>query len=964
MPISFGHVNIPEQGIILYINSVDYTRNYLNCEFKERDNEVKSFSIELLGITDTQRSIDLVEDVIVRLESQGVLIFKGIVERVDYQTGDTVIITGFGSGESYLKRQLADRTASSSVDSAINRPIYEDVSLQTIISEQMATVSGVTIDSVDNGAELGVGTYRGDYITVLEMIANPIANRSGKWWFTHGNLTPFNQNIFHASQFRGSASPVKVFRLSGTEQNAEATKHEQDLESFGNDVVALGQGDGANQFRSRNFHATTIRSFLAGAIAATGNVLSLEDTSAFTTSGVVWVGMEKVHYASKSGNDLTSATRGGSELAIYNFNDGVGTTVHDELKLYNGGGFGTASWSLTTSKFGGGSIGGTTDVFSYNGVRLPSTVLVSKSVGSIEVWIYATSVASVRRVFSANVSGTLDTFIDAGNGSITARVNSGGSTLTSTTVPSANTWYHVALTWDGSKHRLYVNGVEEASASSALGTGAITHVSVGNNSTFDFSNFWRGFIDSLVIHKVAKYSFDTSNEPIASYEAYAHSKGVEVYDSSYGLNNPQSGSKVSDFGQKQLVFQDKQIFNQDALDRLSQTIRNDRDDIVTRIELIPSDPYSTLRDVNVDDTITIVDADSELNSDFTVHSRIFRSDEGYEQVILECSNARLTLTEELKITKQIANIESKFMQGSTTLITVNETENAQSGTVEPGPVDVFFEVPQEAVKINQVKLSYRNEPPRMWSGRTISGVSAVASPANSFLTNSQTGRTLSGVSTFGDLINYPALANAGIYAVTANVALTRTVGTGSMALRFRFENTTDGTFYPNSTGVLYNFVDSATTGAVGGPTLRWAIDAATASDLTGKNIRFQMAGESSNTFDFQAALYVDVLHSHLSEYDIISNDSSTGTTYTTSAINVYTTNDADGTPTWIDRTTEISGVLGRVLKAGNGQVESGLDLTSFYSSSGWKGVRLAVNGNSRHKVQLTAKVFVEAKNVS
>lgn len=83
-------------------------------------------------------------------------------------------------------------------------------------------------------------------------------------------------------------------------------------------------------------------------------------------------------------------------------------------------------------------------------------------------------------------------------------------------------------------------------------------------------------------------------------------------------------------------------------------------------------------------------------------------------------------------------------------------------------------------------------------------------------------------------------------------------------------------------------------------------------------------------------------------------DMNNPTSYSTSSISIYT---YDGSA-WTDRTSAIQSALGRSLRAGNGQYETGIDLTSFIGSTGWKGVRIVTNGNSRHFVQVEVKGYV------
>ncbi|MBK7407029.1 MAG: hypothetical protein IPJ40_02500 [Saprospirales bacterium] len=81
-----------------------------------------------------------------------------------------------------------------------------------------------------------------------------------------------------------------------------------------------------------------------------------------------------------------------------------------------------------------------------------------------EAWVKPTLVDGTGHVFiqQNDGTGTGRTFLGIG-GSDKFYTFLGGSALSGTTILSAGTWYHVAVTYDGTTLRLFVNGVEEAS---------------------------------------------------------------------------------------------------------------------------------------------------------------------------------------------------------------------------------------------------------------------------------------------------------------------------------------------------------------------------------------------------------------------------------------------------------------------------------------------------------------------
>lgn len=113
-----------------------------------------------------------------------------------------------------------------------------------------------------------------------------------------------------------------------------------DSERLYTDIEALGYGDGADQLRSRAFHATTTRTELVGTVSKDSTrAMNVSDASAFPANGVVYVGMERIQYVGKddtsSPNKLgtTSITReyaadGHASLDSYAHDENIPVVLH------------------------------------------------------------------------------------------------------------------------------------------------------------------------------------------------------------------------------------------------------------------------------------------------------------------------------------------------------------------------------------------------------------------------------------------------------------------------------------------------------------------------------------------------------------------------------------------------------------------------------------------------------------
>ncbi|MCJ2531438.1 MAG: LamG domain-containing protein [Candidatus Thermoplasmatota archaeon] len=111
-----------------------------------------------------------------------------------------------------------------------------------------------------------------------------------------------DENRFNFVDRIGSASATDIFKFGET---AVLASRKVDSESIYNDITVLGYGDGINQLKSRNFHATTIRSTVAIRQSASASTLDIADASSYPTSGIIQAGRERERYTGKTGNQLT-----------------------------------------------------------------------------------------------------------------------------------------------------------------------------------------------------------------------------------------------------------------------------------------------------------------------------------------------------------------------------------------------------------------------------------------------------------------------------------------------------------------------------------------------------------------------------------------------------------------------------------------------------------------------------------
>ena len=219
-----------------------------------------------------------------------------------------------------------------------------------------------------------------------------------------------------------------------------------------------------------------------------------------------------------SGNSIivTAITGGGGPVAglvaAYGFNEGTGVTSRDASGNNNTATLNTATWT-TQGKYGGG--------LSFNGASIVSVAdapSLDVTTGmTMEAWAFPTVTGGGEYptlLMKQNSSGALPTHVytlhgrawvsDTGPRLPGLRLNTGTSSVVSGgSLLAANTWTHVAVTWDGAVTRVYLNGAQVASGA-AIGSlvNSSGQVSIGGNR-FLSAEYFKGILDEIRIYNRA-----------------------------------------------------------------------------------------------------------------------------------------------------------------------------------------------------------------------------------------------------------------------------------------------------------------------------------------------------------------------------------------------------------------------------------------------------------------------------
>jgi chitodextrinase len=234
-------------------------------------------------------------------------------------------------------------------------------------------------------------------------------------------------------------------------------------------------------FSDTGLTASTSYSYRVRATDAAGNLSSYSNTASATT------------------------TAGGTTpnlVAAYSFNEGSGTTVNDSTGNGNTGTIVNATWT-TAGKFG--------NALSFNGTNARVAINDSASLHltsgvTLEAWVNPSVAPTGWQdvIYKPNDNY----FLTAG--SAPSNLPNSGVSLTNNTEPlapgairlAANTWVHLAMTYDGANLKMYVNGalVNTVAQSGTIVT-STNQLQIGGDTLF--SQYFQGLIDEVRVYNIA-----------------------------------------------------------------------------------------------------------------------------------------------------------------------------------------------------------------------------------------------------------------------------------------------------------------------------------------------------------------------------------------------------------------------------------------------------------------------------
>jgi alpha-N-arabinofuranosidase len=224
------------------------------------------------------------------------------------------------------------------------------------------------------------------------------------------------------------------------------------------------------------------------------------------------------------GNEMAPADAGNviepNLVGYWKFDEGGGTTVRDSSGKGNDGTLrNTAAWAsgaanLPPIKFANAAAISLTGAASATAGT--AAIPANNAVQTISVWAYLRSTGTDQYI--------LCLWNQAASNAVALGIRPGRlqvwkwntTPLVVTAPPAINSWHHIAYTFDGVTHKLYVDGAAPATGTTAPNTAAVTVAEIG---AWNNSSLLDGQLDDLRIYNVALTAAQVAKLAAGEYSA-------------------------------------------------------------------------------------------------------------------------------------------------------------------------------------------------------------------------------------------------------------------------------------------------------------------------------------------------------------------------------------------------------------------------------------------------------------
>ena len=200
-----------------------------------------------------------------------------------------------------------------------------------------------------------------------------------------------------------------------------------------------------------------------------------------------------------------------SLVASYSFNENSGLTAGDSSGNSNNGSISNATWN-TGGKYGSAlSFNGTNSIVSVN----DSNSLDLTTGMTIEAWVKPTTLSSWRSILVKerpnHLVYALYANTDTSRPSGEVYVNGVNTDVRGTSQLPINTWTHVAVTFDGSNLKIFINGVQSSTKAVSGSIGISSNsLRIGGNTIW--GEYFNGLIDEVRIYNKALTDLEIEND--------------------------------------------------------------------------------------------------------------------------------------------------------------------------------------------------------------------------------------------------------------------------------------------------------------------------------------------------------------------------------------------------------------------------------------------------------------------
>jgi len=212
-----------------------------------------------------------------------------------------------------------------------------------------------------------------------------------------------------------------------------------------------------------------------------------------------------------------------------------------------------------------------------------------------------------------------------------------------------------------------------------------------------------------IAEEIITYTGKTANDltgctrGASSTTARVHKKGCynEQY---YTTSSPESGSPIHNNGLLEHTVSDRSLIDLPTAELVASKYLLDRKDPIERITVIPDEPQTIANALLVGDLVTINDDETGFTAaEYRIVGITYISNYGVLGCELELSNRSLAFIEQMQKQKDAEESLQKYMQGSTNIYAISESENADDSHY----LNMRFFVPDEAININHVKVNFK-----------------------------------------------------------------------------------------------------------------------------------------------------------------------------------------------------------------------------------------------------------------